>query len=111
MGTVARDGLGRNPGRRGPIAHEAKHQPSAADAWRQAHFLGDLRMIYPVPVGLSPNGFGWLGETPSARLDFGSRAGFGLYDVKPETRLTSQLVPAAPMIRLGPVVVRTGSSR
>ena len=82
---------------RGPIAHAKKHEPSAADARRQAHLLGGLWLIYPALGGLSPDGFGWLRETPSARLDFGSSAGFGLYAMEAETPFTSQLVRAAPM--------------
>ncbi len=81
---------------RTPLAEEARKEPSLADYQRNAHILGALWLLYPIIVGLSPDGVGWLGEGVSVALvaivDIVSKVGFGLWATKTTAKLTDQSV-------------------
>ena len=74
---------------RTPLGEEARKEPSAADYGKQGHLLTVLWLVYPVVVGLSPDGLNWIGEELTlplvAIVDVVSKVGFGLIAVRDKT--------------------------
>ena len=82
------------------IAESQKEVPEVqADYRKQAKLLTALWCVYPVLIGISPDGLGWLGETITvllvAVIDVVAKVVFGLISVQADrAQVGRDLVPA-----------------